>query len=91
MTLSCRYFKCVSPKQKIMCKDCFQKFYKGYLTQGLCPKCFQTEKEAPYKSPVTAFGLSVLPGLGHYYLGLKNKSGIYLLIFLACFGIPIIG
>ena len=82
---------CGLKQQKVMCKDCFKKFYKDYLTNGLCPECFKKEKEALYKSPGTALCLSVLPGLGHYYLGLKNKSGIYLLIFLACVGIPIIG
>lgn len=77
--------------QKVMCKDCYKKFYKSYLQDGLCPICYDKEINAPYKSPLTATLLSIVPGLGHYYLGLKDKGGLYLLMFCLSCVIPIIG
>lgn len=77
--------------QRVMCRDCFKKFYKPYLKDGLCPECYELEVNAPYKNPYIALGLSIIPGLGHNYLGLKNKAGVYLLLFGFSIIIPIIG
>lgn len=83
--------KCGLKLQKVMCMDCFKKFYKPYLKEGLCPDCYEKEVNAPYKNPLIALGLSVLPGLGHDYLGLKSKAGFYFLMFCFSCVVPIIG
>ena len=74
---------------KVACGDCHKKFYKSYLKNGLCPECFENELSAPYKSPYTALLLSVIPGLGHYYLGQRDKGAAYFLIFCMSFLLPI--
>lgn len=77
--------------QKVMCRDCFKKFYKPYLKDGLCPNCYEKEANAPYKNPLVAVILSIVPGLGHYYLGFKEKGGVFLLLFCFSAFIPFIG
>jgi len=82
---------CGLKQQKTLCKDCLKKFHKDYLNMGLCPSCFEIEKAAPFKSPSIALVLSILPGLGQYYLGQKDKGGFYLGLFCLCWVIPVIG
>ena len=83
--------KCGLKQKKTACKDCFKKFYKDYLNDGLCPICFEKEKTAPYKEPLIALLLSIIPGGGQYYLGQKNKGGFYLGMFFICCIVPVIG
>ena len=83
--------KCGLKQKKVMCKGCMKKFYTGYLTNGLCPACIESETKAPVKNPYIALMMSIIPGVGHLYLGQPAKSGIYLLMFLLCLFIPVIG
>lgn len=70
---------------KTRCLDCSKKFYSGYLNHGLCPECLEKEKNLPYKRPVSAFFLSIIPSAGYRYLGLKQKAdGFLLLFFISC-------
>lgn len=82
---------CGLKQERIMCRACMKKFYKNYLKEGLCPECFEKGVQAPYKSPYLALGLSILPGLGHFYLGLKEKGAIFLFMFFLSCIIPILG
>jgi len=83
--------KCGLKQTKVQCKDCHKKFYESYLNNGLCPACYEIEANAPHKSPLLSAMLSILPGLGHFYLGQSGKSGLYLFMFILCFFIPVIG
>lgn len=74
--------KCGLKPTKQRCPDCSRKFNKSYLNHGLCPECLTIEKNAPYKDPFVALCLSVIPGAGFRYLGLKQKSGKVLSIFI---------
>ena len=81
----------VQISEKVRCIDCGQKVVSAYLTHGLCPDCLETEIKAPLKNPTLAALLNIVPGLGFVYLGNKNKGGCYLMMFLFCCFIPIIG
>jgi len=68
-----------------------KKFYTSFLINGNCPTCDKKEKDLPYKSPVLALILSIVPGLGLYYVGKQEKAGGILVFVLICIWIPIIG
>jgi len=88
-TDSCPVCGLQQPKQK--CKSCLKKFYTSFLINGNCPTCDKKEKDLPYKSPVLALILSIVPGLGLYYVGKQEKAGGILVFVLICIWIPIIG
>jgi len=73
--------KCGLKITKTRCIDCSKKFNSGYLNHGLCPECLEKEKNMPYKSPLTAFLLSIIPSAGYRYLGLKRRADGFLLLF----------
>lgn len=83
--------KCGLKVQRVMCKDCFKKFYKPYLKDGICPNCYEKEVNTPYKNPFIAILLSIIPGFGHYYLGFNEKGSVYLVMFAFSAFIPFIG
>lgn len=83
--------KCGLKLKKAACKDCMKKFYSTYLTNGLCPECLEKEKHTPHKNPYLASGMSVIPGLGHVYLGLPIKGAMFLAMLGLSIIIPVIG
>lgn len=82
---------CGLQQPKTKCKSCLQKFYTSFLINGNCPACDQKEKDLPYKDPMWALILSIVPGLGLKYAGNPGKGAVILMAVLICLWIPIIG
>lgn len=69
------------------CKGCMKPF-ETLNEKRLCPECDAREKASPYRSPVLAAMLSIIPGAGQYfYLGEKAKGNILLGVTILLFGV----
>lgn len=73
---------CGLKPRKQRCKSCSKKFYSDYLKSGFCPECLGKLRTMQYKSPYVALGLSILPGLGHRYIGATTRGTACLFLFL---------